>query len=230
MATIRTHKPLIAPPASRFNPNPKSPLFPTPTFTFLSRRQKQPKAVFSTNHYSVSLSPLKPQPLIRPIVKPLIREIPNFSRASAPPTESTHRPISALALSLSSGIIHLLLKSSVQNWAPNIQVSTAAGPLFFAAVGLPDTPSGPLVTALAMGLAKLLDLFSGILTVRILLTWFPNIPWERQPFSAVRDLCDPYLSLFRKVVPPIGNVDCSSVLGFLVLGMLGSILNVKKVV
>lgn len=106
-------------------------------------------------------------------------------------------------------------------------LSCAAGPLFFAA--LRDRPSGYLntpLTVVAAGLAKWLDIYSGVLMVRVLLSWFPNIPWERQPLSAIRDLCDPYLNLFRNIIPPIfDTLDVSPLLAFAVLGTLGSILN-----
>ena len=101
-----------------------------------------------------------------------------------------------------------------------------AGSLFFAA--LVDRPGGNLntpLTVVAAGLAKWLDIYSGVLLVRVLLSWFPNIPWDRQPLSAIRDLCDPYLNLFRNIIPPIfDTLDVSPLLAFAVLGTLGSIL------
>ncbi|KAI4355905.1 hypothetical protein L6164_004632 [Bauhinia variegata] len=101
------------------------------------------------------------------------------------------------------------------------------GPLFFAA--LRDRPRGNLntpLTVVAAGLHKWLDIYSGVLLVRVLLSWFPNIPWERQPLSAIRDLCDPYLNLFRNIIPPVfDTLDVSPLLAFAVLGTLGSILN-----
>ncbi|MED6168994.1 YlmG protein 1-2, chloroplastic [Stylosanthes scabra] len=103
----------------------------------------------------------------------------------------------------------------------------SAGPLFFAS--LKDRPSGYLntpLTVVAAGLGKWLDIYSGVLMVRVLLSWFPNIPWERQPLSAIRDLCDPYLNLFRNIIPPVfDTLDVSPLLAFAVLGALGSILN-----
>uniref|UniRef100_A0A803LZM0 Uncharacterized protein n=2 Tax=Chenopodium quinoa TaxID=63459 RepID=A0A803LZM0_CHEQI len=103
----------------------------------------------------------------------------------------------------------------------------SVGPLFFAA--LKDRPSGSLntpLTVVAAGMAKWLDIYSGVLMVRVLLSWFPNIPWDRQPLSAIRDLCDPYLNLFRNIIPPIfDTLDVSPLLAFAVLGLLGSILN-----
>ncbi|OAY82527.1 YlmG protein 1-2, chloroplastic [Ananas comosus] len=101
------------------------------------------------------------------------------------------------------------------------------GPLFFAA--LRDRPSGYLntpLTVVAAGMAKWLDIYSGVLMVRVLLSWFPNIPWDRQPLSAIRDLCDPYLNLFRNIIPPVfDTLDVSPLLAFAVLGTLSSILN-----
>ncbi|KNA07269.1 hypothetical protein SOVF_173470 [Spinacia oleracea] len=103
----------------------------------------------------------------------------------------------------------------------------SVGPLFFAA--LKDRPSGSLntpLTVVAAGMAKWLDIYSGVLMVRVLLSWFPNIPWDRQPLSAIRDLCDPYLNLFRNIIPPIfDTLDVSPLLAFAVLGTLGAILS-----
>ncbi|KAG6515004.1 ylmG homolog protein 1-2, chloroplastic-like [Zingiber officinale] len=107
----------------------------------------------------------------------------------------------------------------------------AVGPLFFAARRV-ARPSGYLntpLTVVAAGMAKWLDIYSGVLMVRVLLSWFPNIPWDRQPLSAIRDLCDPYLNLFRNIIPPVfDTLDVSPLLAFAVLGTLGSILNSSR--
>lgn len=101
----------------------------------------------------------------------------------------------------------------------------AVGPAFFAAARQSRYLNTPL-TVVAAGLAKWLDIYSGVLMVRVLLSWFPNIPWERQPLSAIRDLCDPYLNLFRNIIPPVfDTLDVSPLLAFAVLGTLGSILS-----
>ncbi len=104
-------------------------------------------------------------------------------------------------------------------------VVAATAPLFFAAISQPGSVSTPL-TVVASGMAKWLELYSGVLMVRVLLSWFPNIPWERQPLQAIRDMCDPYLNLFRNIIPPLFNaLDLSPMLAFMVLGILTSILN-----
>lgn len=126
------------------------------------------------------------------------------------------------------GLAVLLAKSVPLGKLSGISANTVStmGPLFFAAVR--NQPSGVLntpLTVVAAGLGKWLDIYSGVLMVRVLLSWFPNIPWERQPLSAIRDLCDPYLNLFRNIIPPVfDTLDVSPLLAFAVLGTLGSIL------
>ncbi|KAL1552863.1 YlmG protein 1-1, chloroplastic [Salvia divinorum] len=133
----------------------------------------------------------------------------------------------AIGLTASKFLAHGLLSLAVQLREPLLR---SAGPAFFAAAK--DVPTGSLntpFTVVAAGMAKWLDLYSGVLMVRVLLSWFPNIPWDRQPLSAIRDLCDPYLNLFRNIIPPIfDTLDVSPLLAFAVLGTLGSILNSSR--
>lgn len=124
---------------------------------------------------------------------------------------------------LHNKIPYLVLNSNLNIMRMSSSTTTA---VFFAS--LRDRPSGYLntpLTVVAAGLGKWLDIYSGVLMVRVLLSWFPNIPWERQPLSAIRDLCDPYLNLFRNIIPPVfDTLDVSPLLAFAVLGTLGSIL------
>ncbi len=59
-----------------------------------------------------------------------------------------------------------------------------------------------------------------LLFVRVILTWFPNIDWYRQPFVALSQVTDPYLNLFRNILPPLGGMDFSPMLAFLALSLL----------
>jgi hypothetical protein len=45
-----------------------------------------------------------------------------------------------------------------------------------------------------------------ILIVRIFLTWIPNIDWDSQPFAFLRSITDPFLNVFRGIIPPIGGI------------------------
>jgi YggT family protein len=67
------------------------------------------------------------------------------------------------------------------------------------------------------GLSKALDIYLALLTARVLLTWFRNISWTSEPFNTIRQFTDPYLNVFRGIVPPLGGIDLSPMLGFFIL-------------
>ncbi|KAJ4847960.1 hypothetical protein Tsubulata_012174 [Turnera subulata] len=148
---------------------------------------------------------------------------PNLPSAPQNLLADSTRTLSTIA-ALASALSRLFLKHlKTLPILPNPSLAPFSGPLFFASVSY-RPPSSPL-TVVATGLSKWLDLYSGVLLVRVLLSWFPNIPWDKQPFSALRDLSDPYLSLFRGIIPPVfDNLDISPILGFTILGFVGSLL------
>ncbi|MBA0860783.1 hypothetical protein Goshw_021207 [Gossypium schwendimanii] len=152
-------------------------------------------------------------------------EIPALSPLNG--STRTLKTLFSLALSATIVFTKMIQNYALKTISQNPNALSTVGPLFFAS--LKDRPSGYLntpLTVVAAGLAKWLDIYSGVLMVRVLLSWFPNIPWDRQPLSAIRDLCDPYLNLFRNIIPPIfDTLDVSPLLAFAVLGTLGSILN-----
>lgn len=60
-----------------------------------------------------------------------------------------------------------------------------------------------------------------LLIVRIFLTWIPNIDWNSQPFDFMRSLTDPFLNIFRGIIPPIGGMlDISPIIAFFALQFL----------
>lgn len=65
-----------------------------------------------------------------------------------------------------------------------------------------------------------ISIYLALLFIRVLLTWFPNINWYNQPFAALSQITDPYLNVFRSVLPPLGGMDFSPMLAFLVLSFL----------
>ncbi len=68
-------------------------------------------------------------------------------------------------------------------------------------------------------LSVTLQIYSLILLVRVLLTWFPNIDWSNPVLSTVSSITDPYLNLFRGLIPPIGGLDLSAILAFFALNI-----------
>ena len=60
-----------------------------------------------------------------------------------------------------------------------------------------------------------------LIVIRIFLTWIPNIDWDQQPFQWVRSVTDPFLNIFRGIIPPIGGMlDISPIVAILLLQIL----------
>jgi len=81
-----------------------------------------------------------------------------------------------------------------------------------------------LITKAVGSFIKLYLLF---LFLRVLLSWFPAFGWDKQPWLALRQITDPYLNLFRGIVPPLlGTIDFTPLFGFLILQFLAGALDV----
>jgi YggT family protein len=73
---------------------------------------------------------------------------------------------------------------------------------------------------IASSLITFLQIYFVLLIIRILLTWFPNIDWSSMPFSVLSQLTDPYLNIFRSIIPPLGGIDFSPILAIFLLQIL----------
>jgi YggT family protein len=65
-----------------------------------------------------------------------------------------------------------------------------------------------------VGVVQLINL---LLIVWCLLSWFPNIRWYDQPFKTLDMIVQPIVAPFRKIIPPIGNIDISPMVAMFVL-------------
>jgi YggT family protein len=74
-----------------------------------------------------------------------------------------------------------------------------------------------LVPLLANTLVTFINIYTALLFIRILLSWFPNINWFDPPFSILSQITDPYLNIFRNIIPPLGGLDFSPILALLLL-------------
>jgi YggT family protein len=81
----------------------------------------------------------------------------------------------------------------------------------------------PMATILR-ALVQFLNIYLVLLIIRVLLSWFPGISWYNQPFATLSQLTDPYLNLFRSLIPPLGGMDFSPILAFLILQVAAQVL------
>ena len=66
-----------------------------------------------------------------------------------------------------------------------------------------------------------------LILIRVLLSWIPRMPYNptlRAVLDFITDTTDPYLNLFRRIIPPIGGggfgLDLGPMIGLIVLFIL----------
>ena len=74
-------------------------------------------------------------------------------------------------------------------------------------------------------LAQTLSIYTLVLVVRVLLSWFPNLDWGNPLLSALSSITDPYLNIFRGLIPPLGGLDLSALVSFFALQISGGLLS-----
>jgi YggT family protein len=68
----------------------------------------------------------------------------------------------------------------------------------------------------------MLQLYSMLIFIRILMSWVPLDP--RNPFvETIGQITDPYLNIFRRIIPPVGMMDFSPIVALLVLSAIARV-------
>lgn len=67
------------------------------------------------------------------------------------------------------------------------------------------------------------SVYSLLIIGRILLSWIPHNPYN-PVVRFVYELTDPYLNIFRRVIPPFGMIDISPIVALLVLHLIRSVI------
>ena len=74
-----------------------------------------------------------------------------------------------------------------------------------------------IIPTILLVLLKTLGIYSTILIIRVLLTWFPNLDMSNPILVNLCAITDPYLNFFRGIIPPLGGLDLSPILAFVSL-------------
>lgn len=72
------------------------------------------------------------------------------------------------------------------------------------------------------GFGNFLSIFNIVITGRVLLSWFPQAQ-SIGILQPIFQITDPYLNLFRGLIPPIFGLDLSPILAFVLLNVLTSV-------
>ena len=81
-----------------------------------------------------------------------------------------------------------------------------------------------ILATLLQVLTQTIEIYSLILIVRVLLSWFPNLDWSNPLLSSISSITDPYLNAFRGLIPAIGGLDISPILAFIALNLIQQVL------
>ncbi|AFY74352.1 putative integral membrane protein [Synechococcus sp. PCC 7502] len=77
---------------------------------------------------------------------------------------------------------------------------------------------GTLILSLILGLMIFLNIF------RIILSWYPQVTLTKFPFNLVYLPTEPLLFILRRLIPPIGGVDISPVIGVAIFSLIRELL------
>ena len=69
-----------------------------------------------------------------------------------------------------------------------------------------------------------INIYLLLIFIRILLSWFQTAEWANGAMSVLSPITDPYLNIFRSIIPPLGGMDFSPILAILALQLLSSLL------
>ena len=74
------------------------------------------------------------------------------------------------------------------------------------------------------GVYQLFNLIMFFMLIKVLLSWFPNIDWYKEPFNSLKKFTDIFFMPFRRIIPPVGMIDFSPIVAFLVLSILQNVI------
>ena len=65
------------------------------------------------------------------------------------------------------------------------------------------------------------DFYMLLIFAYVIMSWFPTMSgWVATLYEALSRICEPYLRLFRKIIPPVGGLDFSPIVAVVVLQLI----------
>src|SRR5699024_9185439 len=84
-----------------------------------------------------------------------------------------------------------------------------------------------IMAGLAFTIQMLVQIISIMILIRVLLSWAPMAGIRMDPYNPIIDFLyrttDIFLEPFRRVIPPIANMDLSPIIAMIVIQMVGEI-------
>lgn len=75
--------------------------------------------------------------------------------------------------------------------------------------------------SIAFMIYSLLQLYSIVLLIRVLITWIPNLDYSNPIVRFLFNITEPVLQPIRNVLPPMSGIDFSPIIVFLAISVFG---------
>jgi len=72
--------------------------------------------------------------------------------------------------------------------------------------------------------AGIIQFYVFLIIAYVLMSWFPVSGVFADLYSVLGTIVEPYIGLFRRIIPPLGALDISPIVAILVLNVLSSLL------
>jgi len=78
---------------------------------------------------------------------------------------------------------------------------------------------GDVITSVELFIEVFVSVYGLLILVYIILSWvrLPYSIWSARIQQFLRDVCEPYLAIFRRFIPPLGGLDLSPMIGLALL-------------
>ena len=73
-------------------------------------------------------------------------------------------------------------------------------------------------------LVSALQIYMYLIFGYVIASWFENVSWVRDLRRTIAPICEPYLEVFRRVIPPMGGLDFSPAVAIIVLSLVRNLL------
>ncbi len=109
-------------------------------------------------------------------------------------------------------------------WATNAEAANAATNALGQLSGL--DPEGAKAASAVLG--PLFAVSTILFIVRIVMTWYPSVPYTKLPWVVVYAPTEPLLKPTRAMIPPVGGVDVSPIVWVMTISFMNEILLGKQ--
>ena len=96
-------------------------------------------------------------------------------------------------------------------------------------MGAFNNPMAIILPSFCNAVSNFVKMYSFLIIFRIFLTWFPNFNWRIEPFHTITQLTDPFLNVFRGLLPPVANIDFTPIFGIMVLNWVAAVLDSSNI-